>query len=168
MTRTSIHFTLILFIAYSAAAFSQAEDTASKPYDVKLDANIQINTALKQAKKEHKHVLVQIGGNWCSWCLKLHKLYKSNARIDSILHADYVLVYANYSSENKNTKAMERLGHPERFGFPVLVVLNAEGVRLHTQDSGLLEGGPLGHDPDKVMTFLRNWTRKAVDPQTYK
>jgi hypothetical protein len=53
------------------------------------------------------------------------------------------------------------LENPQRFGFPVLVVLNSNGQRIHTQDSGLLESGD-GYDPKKVIGFLKNWTPAAL------
>ena len=58
-------------------------------------------------------------------------------------------------------KMLERLGNPERFGFPVLVVLDSKGNVIHTQDSSFLEEGN-GYNKDKVMRFFSNWTPEAV------
>lgn len=69
-------------------------------------------------------------------------------------------MHLNYSRENKNQAVMDRLGNPERLGFPVLVVLTPELAVLHTQESGSLESGSPGavaHDPVKVLAFLRRW-----------
>ena len=55
---------------------------------------------------------------------------------------------------------MERLGNPEKLGFPVLVVLSPALEVIHTQESGSLESGSsetVGHDPEKVLAFLRQW-----------
>jgi hypothetical protein len=43
-----------------------------------------------------------------------------------------------------------------RFGLPVLVVLDAAGKALTTQDTGKLEEGD-HHDPAKVLAFLNQW-----------
>jgi hypothetical protein len=59
------------------------------------------------------------------------------------------------------------LGYPQRFGFPVLVVLDENGKQLHTQDSALLEKGN-GYDREKVKSFLRNWAPGAFDEMLYK
>jgi hypothetical protein len=59
------------------------------------------------------------------------------------------------------------LGYPQRFGFPVLVVLDANGNRLHTQDSSLLEKEK-SYDFDKVKAFLENWSPSAFDATKYK
>lgn len=140
---------------------------AKKLYNPETDAAEQIRIAVEKADAERKHVLVQVGGNWCSWCYKLVKTCTTNAQIDSMIAANYVWIHVNYSKENLNLLTMEALGFPQRFGFPVLVVLDGEGRRLHIQDSGFLEEGK-EHSPERVMTFLRNWTLDALDPQRYQ
>lgn len=144
-----------------------AQPTTEKLYNPEADAVADIAKAVSIAKAENKHVFLQIGGNWCPWCIKLHHFMQSNATIDSILKASYIVVKVNYSKENKNLPLMEKLGYPQRFGFPVLVILDQKGNRLHTQDSGLLESGN-GYDAAKVITFLKNWTPQALDPARYK
>jgi thioredoxin-related protein len=136
-------------------------------YDVTQNADSALNTAIIQASLQAKHVLVQVGGNWCPWCRKLDKYMKTQSEIDSIIKSNYIVIHVNYSKENKNLQVMKRLGWPQRFGFPVLVVLDAKGNRLHTQDSGLLESGD-GYDLQKVITFLKNWGPNALDPAKYQ
>ncbi len=142
-----------------------AQETKVTIYNPSADAKYEINAAVKKAVSENKHVLIQVGGNWCPWCVKLHNLY-SESSIDSILKADYILVMVNYSKENKNVEVLKELDFPQRFGFPVLVVLNQKGIRIHTQDTGFLEGGT-GYDIKKVAEFLNGWTVKAVSPESY-
>jgi hypothetical protein len=89
-------------------------------------------------------------------------------KVDSLIRADYVYLLINYSKENKNMDVMKQLEYPNRFGFPVFVVLDGKGKRLHTQDSGLLEHATVkGYDTTKVVTFLKMWNVKAVEPSTY-
>ncbi len=121
----------------------------------------ELENAIKQAKKENKHVLVQIGGNWCPWCVKLHNYFQTEATVKEVLTNNYIIVKVNYSKENKNPEVLKMLENPQRFGFPVLVVLNSNGQRIHTQDSGLLESGDC-YDPKKVIGFLKNWTSAAL------
>ena len=45
--------------------------------------------------------------------------------------------------------------------FPVLLIYDKQGRRLHTQSTDLLEQGE-GYDKKKVMGVLRNWTPKAT------
>lgn len=139
-------------------------------YDPAANAEVQINEAVKKADLEKKHVLLKVGGNWCIWCVRLHSFLQTDKILDSLLKADYVMVNINYSPENKNFKVLKQLEYPQRFGFPVLVILDGKGKRLHTQDSGLLEmpkGSATYYDHDKVAGFLRNWKYAAVQALSY-
>jgi thioredoxin-related protein len=156
----------ILFIAILIPVCITAQEKQIL-YNPSLDGITQLKEAITKAKAEKKHVLVQLGGNWCPWCIRFHKFCSETASVDSVLKADYIVIHLNYSPENKNMKSLERLGHPERFGFPVFVILDANGNRLHTQDSGLLEKEK-SYDKEKVLTFLKNWNSSAVNPDTYK
>jgi thioredoxin-related protein len=140
-------------------------------YDPTANAEVQVNEAVKKAALDKKHVLLKIGGNWCIWCVRLHNFIHSDKMIDSLLKADYVLVNLNYSQENKNLKTLKQLEYPQRFGFPVLVILDGKGKRLHTQDSGLLEmpkGSESYYEHDKIVNFLNHWKYAALDPLNYK
>jgi hypothetical protein len=84
-----------------------------------------------------------------------------------LLAGHYIVYHLNYSRENKNLDYLKKLGYPQRFGFPVFVVLDTDGRVLHTQDSGLLEEGN-GYNAEKVKTFLENWAPPALDEKNYK
>jgi len=157
---------LILFVLLIVSLTLKSQE-AVKLYNPDADAKNDLAMAIRTAKEQNKHVLIQVGGNWCSWCIKLHGFFESEAKVDSILKADYVLLRINYSKENKNPEVLASLDYPQRFGFPVLLVLDQNGKRLHTQDTGLLELDK-GYDPEKVSRFLLSWNRTAVDPRSYK
>lgn len=130
-------------------------------YNPNADAAQDLEKAIAEANRQGKHVLVQIGGNWCPWCVKLHNLFTTDSTVAAVINKNYVLVKVNYSKENKNLEILNKLDKPQRFGFPVLVILNGNGQRIHTQDSGLLESGE-GYDLKKVIGFLKNWTPDAI------
>jgi thioredoxin-related protein len=162
MKRTLIS---IFFLLSSIFVFSQ---DPAKPYNINADAKADIQKAIMAANAQNKHVLIQVGGNWCPWCLRFHAIAVGPTKVDSIIKADYVYLMVNYSKENKNMDVMKQLEYPNRFGFPVFVVLDGKGKRLHTQDSGLLEHATVkGYDTTKVVTFLKQWDVKAVDPHSY-
>ena len=141
------HRIILLFLLLpSLAAFSQEP---VKIYDPAADAKAELAAAVVKAKAENKQVLIQVGGNWCPWCIRLHGFFHSNAQADSIIKADYVFMLINYSPENKNPEILASLGNPQRFGFPVLLVVDQNGQRIHTQDTGYLELNK-GYDPEKV------------------
>lgn len=137
-----------------------AEAKPGRPaiYDKKADGAKQIADALATAKKDNKRVMLQFGANWCGWCHKLHALFESDAKIASKLKESYVVVLVDVN-KGHNKDVDEKYGNPTQHGLPVIVVLDAEGKVLTTQDTGKLEEGD-HHDPAKVMAFLEAWVPK--------
>lgn len=152
---------LILSFIFFLATTIFAQTKEVNIYNPNANAQEDIASAVKQAKAENKNVLLQIGGNWCPWCVKLDKFMAEDQQVDSLLKADYIRVMVNYSKEVKNEDIMKMLGNPQRFGFPVLVILGQDGVRLHTQDSWYLEKDKY-YDKEKLMHFLEMWSVAAV------
>ncbi len=157
---------LISFVLFYAFISINAQEK-DKVYDPNINATQQIADAVAKATKEGKHVYLQIGGNWCSWCIMMHRFYSSDAKIDSTMNANYVVEMVNYSKENPNTEVMTELGFPQRFGFPVVVILDGAGNRIHTQNTICLEEGR-GYNPKKFLKFLYNWSPAALNPESYK
>ncbi len=155
-----------LILAYSSQESKESPESP-KLYDPERNAMAEIDSAVYKAGTGNKHVIVQIGGNWCKWCIRLHQFIESHHQLDSIINTDYILVRVNYSQENNNPEAMARLEFPDRFGFPVLVILDGKGNRLHTQDTYFLEQED-GYNEEKIKRFLLNWNMKAVSPETYQ
>ncbi len=154
-------FLFALMITCSALA-ANAQDMANfKLYSPTENAEEGLKKAIAKAKAEKKHVFVQIGGNWCIWCARFNDFSTTDKKIDSLVNASYVVYHLNYSKENKNEKIMKKLGYPQRFGFPVFVVLDASGNRLHTQDSGLLEEGK-GYSQKKSVDLFRELGPQSV------
>lgn len=161
---------LIAALAFTAASVKAQDPQKADPpkiYNPAADAKADIASAIKKANTEHKNVLLQIGGNWCIWCLRFNKLVTTDADLSKYLADNYIVLHVNYSPENKNEKVLASLGYPQRFGFPVFVVLDRKGNRLHTQNSGYLEEGK-GHSKAKVMEFLQGWSPAALDPKSYE
>lgn len=135
-------------------------------YNPDADAKAAIAQAVVDAQKSGKHVLIQVGGNWCPWCIRLHQFIKEDKQLDSALNADYIFILVNYEKKNWNKEVMQSLGFPQRFGFPVLVVLDADGNRIHTQNTAYLEEGE-GYSKKKLMEFFRQWRAEALRPESY-
>lgn len=166
MTSRLIGGLSLLFLCIQLSAQTAVVD---KPYNPNADAKKDLATAIAKAKQEKKHVFVQIGGNWCKWCLAFNNLVNTNTELKQLLEQNYEVVHLNYSKENKNLDVLAKLKHPERFGFPVFVILDGDGNLLHIQNSGYLEAkdASVGHDPKEVKDFLTGWTYKALDPASY-
>lgn len=136
-------------------------------YNTKADAQKEIKQAIKKASSEGKHVFIQIGGNWCPWCVKFHRFIEADSELKSLMENNYKVVKVNYDKDIKQNALMERLGFPQRFGFPVFVILNGQGDRIHTQNSAFLEKDK-SYDKEVLIRFFKNWSAKAIHPDTYK
>lgn len=157
-----------------AGAKSQATPpdakTVPKVYDEGADAKKQIAEALAKAGKEHRRVLIQWGGNWCGWCIKLHGLYKSNKDISRKLMYEYDVVYVDAGKNDKNmdlAKSYDATCAKE--GFPYLTVLDADGKVIANHETGSFENkdqeAKPGHDPAKVLVFLTEYQATPLDAQ---
>jgi thioredoxin-related protein len=153
-------FFLVLF---TSNAFAQD----SRLYHPEADAAKDIAAAVKKAAAEKKYVLLQAGGNWCSWCIEFERFARATPRIDSVMKAGFVCYHLNWSKENENKKIFKQYGYAQRFGFPVFIILNAKGERIHTQNSEYLEDGKKGYNPAKVQAFLEMWSPRALNPAMY-
>lgn len=167
MTMTKKITIALLAVLLAAAAYGQAG--MKKVYDEEINVNQQIDKALSQAKSAGKFVVCQVGGNWCPWCLRFADFITRDSTISQVIDDNFVYIHVNYNPRKSEGEAkaqaaaalMKRLGSPARFGFPVFVVLDANGHVLHIQDSSFLEEGK-GYDQQKVLRFFKNWTPQAV------
>jgi thioredoxin-related protein len=127
-----------------------------KIFDPARDSAKDIADGMKLAAKQHKRVLLDVGGNWCIWCHKLDGTFKSDQNVARLLNDKYVVVKVNFSPENENQAVLSK--YPKIPGYPHLFVLDAKGKLLHSEDTSLLESGN-HHDPAKVVAFLKQWAR---------
>lgn len=156
---------LILWLLLAAQP-ALAQDS-SRLYRPGADAAQDLALLLPKARAEKKHILLQVGGNWCIWCYRFNAFVQTDTFLKQLVRDNFLVYHLNYSKENKNLPLLAKLGYPQRFGFPVLVVLDAAGNRLHTQDSGMLEKGN-GYDLQKVKAFLQGWSPAALLPELYR
>jgi thioredoxin-related protein len=165
MRRLKNYFLLPLVTLFVIS--SQAQRAEAKLYDPTANAGKDIADAVKKAKLEHKHVLLQAGGNWCSWCIEFSRFVQADRSIDSLINKCFIVYHLNYSKENQNKEVFAKLGYPQRFGFPVFIVLDDNGNQIHIQNSEYLERGK-SYNKQEVLNFLMQWSPQALDPSLYK
>ncbi len=154
---------ILLLIAVAMATMgTEAQSYLPRVYDENINPIEQIDKALSKAIKEKKNVIVQLGGNWCIWCLRFADFITEDAQIDSVITKNYEYIHVNTprrgTPQAKDAEPLQkRLNNAGRFGYPVLVVMSPNGKVLHIQDSSFLESGST-YDASKVLRFLKNWT----------
>jgi thiol:disulfide interchange protein len=116
-----------------------------------------------QAKASQKHVLVDLGANWCIWCRRLNHTMETDTGVVRELKDNFVLILVDVNhrqGQKRNEAVNDKYGNPMAQGLPVLVVLDAEGRQLTTQETSALEDGKEAHDPAKIIAFLQRWAPK--------
>lgn len=132
-----------------------------KIYNPDEDANLKLAEIIKQAQSENKNIMIQAGGNWCIWCLRFDKYVQTTPDLKSIVDQNYIYYHLNYSPENKNEKLFTKFGDPGKmYGYPVFIVLDKDGKKIHTQDSAVLEEGK-GYSLEKVKKFFTDYAPKS-------
>lgn len=141
----------------AAPAVAPAPVARPALYDEAADGRAQIDAALARAARENRRVLVQWGGNWCGWCIRLHDLCSSDKELRRKLQYEYEVVHVDIGRWDKHMDLAASYGADLKGnGVPFLTVLAADGSVLANQETGSLEaaGEVPGHDPAKVLAFL--------------
>jgi thioredoxin-related protein len=128
-------------------------------YDEKADAQKQLAAALASARRGHRRVLIQWGGNWCPWCLVLHERLGRDPELSRILRYEYELVLIDIGRREKNLDLAAGYGADLKAnGIPFWTVLDADGKVVANQPTEPFEvrsaDGQRGHDTAKLKAFL--------------
>ena len=157
------------FVVLLLTLTANAQTALKKVYNEEINPLEQIDQTLAKAKADGKFVVCQVGGNWCIWCLRFADFITNDTTISKVIDENFEYIHVNYNPRKSEgaekaqqaAALMKRLDNCGRFGFPVFVVLNADGKVLHIQDSSFLEEGQ-SYNQEKVLRFFKNWTPKAV------
>jgi thioredoxin-related protein len=139
-------------------ATAWAQQPPSQRFDPRRDAQADVQQALALAQAEGKKVLIDVGGEWCSWCHILDRFIAAHPEVQRTLQAEYVRVKVNFSPQNRNEKVLGRW--PKPTGYPHLYVLDAAGQLLASQPSVELEAGQ-DYDEAKVLAFLKRHAARS-------
>ena len=150
-----------LLLAGLGAPAALAQGPAPQPsggrhiYSETANPKADIAAAIAQARREHKRVLVDFGGDWCGDCQVLD-IYFHQAPNAELLAKHFVLVHVWIGQIDKNLDIPAKYGLPINKGVPALAVLSPAGVVLYAQQKG--EFNDMRHmDSSSVTEFLNKW-----------
>ena len=123
-------------------------------------AKAELTAALAAAAANHKRVIVDFGGNWCTDCHVLDRYFHDSANAP-ILQANFILVHINIGRMDENLDIAERYQIPLRKGVPALAVLGEKGELLYSQRTGEFEA-MRGMQSSAVTDFLVRWKPPAA------
>ena len=142
-----------------AVAGARPRQTLEPKFDPARNAEQDIRTAVTDAQRTHKRIILDVGGEWCGWCHILDKFYAAHADLIAFREKNYVWLKINFSPENENKAVLSR--YPGITGYPHLFVLDENGKLLQSQDTSPLEEGA-SYNLDRMFAFLKKWAPPAV------
>jgi thiol:disulfide interchange protein len=144
------------FVATPHAAAQGNVPTVKKHLYPEIDsAQADIKAALIEAKRTHKRVLLDFGGDWCPDCQVLD-IYFSQAPNAELLAKNFVKVNVNIGHMDANIDLAKKYGVPVH-GVPALAVLDADGKVVMSQDKEF--SSMRNMQPSAVTAFLTKWKR---------
>ena len=128
----------------------------SKVYDAKRDPFKDAAAAIKLAGETNRNVLIEIGGDWCTWCHKIDAFLEKNPDIYNELHSSFVLLKINVSDENENAKFMA--GLPKVLGYPHMYVSTGQGKVILSKDTAeFLDSSGVNYSRDNWLSFINQF-----------
>lgn len=148
-------------LAFSVAGVSGAAAQMSVPfikkhlYSATANPRVDIAAALKQARAEHKRVILDFGGDWCGDCQVLD-IYMHQSPNAELLEKNFIVVHIDIGQMDHNVDVAQRYKVPIDKGVPALAVLNSDGKLLYSQQNKEFEN-MRNMRPEDVTAFLKHW-----------
>lgn len=123
-------------------------------FDPKRDPKADLQAAVIKASASGKRIILDVGGEWCGWCVYMDKYFLENPELAKLRDNNFVWIKINMSPENENKEFLSV--YPEPMGYPHLYVLDEQGKLLHSQHTNVLEAGK-GYNLQAFTEFLKKW-----------
>ena len=158
-----IKLLLTLFLSFAFINFISSQEKSS----------VILETAFKQAKTEHKNVLVIFHASWCGWCKKLDANVNDKACKD-LFDSNFVITHLTVQESEQN-KNLENPGATDLFnkygngnsGVPFFLVFDGNGklLRKSVDENGSNLGCPANEHEVEVLIDILKETTKLKKPE---
>ena len=118
-------------------------------------ADADVAAALAQAKREHKRVILDFGGDWCGDCQVLDIYFHQSPNLE-LLEKYFIEVRVNIGHEDANIELAHKYGVPVH-GVPALAVVDGDGKVIVSQDKEFSDMRYM--KPESVTDFLNKWKK---------
>jgi thiol:disulfide interchange protein len=129
------------------------------PYDEHADADAAVATAFARARKSHKRVLIDLGGNWCGDCVVLANVMQL-PEMKPFLAAHYEIVSVDVGRFDKNLQIPARFGIRKRLaGVPSLLIVEPDGKTLVDAQEVSALADARHMTPQGLSDWLAKWAK---------
>jgi thioredoxin 1 len=153
-----IHFKHLLRLAplvFLACALFAVDQP---PYDERADAHQQVASAIAEASKAQKNVVLVFGANWCGDCRALN-MQMHQDELAALIAANYEVVKIDVGRFTKNKDIAAKYHVPLAHGIPTLAVLDSGGNVLYAMDQGQFSNAR-SMSYESIRDFFAKWTPK--------
>ena len=126
------------------------------PYDTAANAHAQLGSAIEQAKREHRLLLIDLGGNWCPDCRVLAGVM-ALPEVKAFLDAHYVVLNVDIGHYDKNQDIAARFGASGEKAVPVVLVVDPVSGRLVNAGHTLALADARRMTPQALADWLAQW-----------
>jgi thiol:disulfide interchange protein len=148
--------TVLCVLAFAAPGSVHSQAGLFKPnphlYSETSNAATDISVAVARARREHKRILLDFGGNWCGDCQVLDIYYHQSPNAE-ILAKHFILVHVNIGHMDQNVNIAEKYNVPIKKGVPALAILDSNGKLLYSEHDKEFEHT----SPSAITAFLNRW-----------
>lgn len=144
----------LIVLVLSSSAYGQAGLFKPNPnlYPENTNAATDIAAAIVRARREHKRILLDFGGNWCGDCQVLDIYYHQSPNAE-LLEKHFILVHVNIGHMDENVATAEKYNVPIKRGVPALAILDSNGKLLYSEKEKEFEHP----SPAAITDFLNRW-----------
>jgi hypothetical protein len=121
-------------------------------------ADATVAAAFSRARKNHKAVLIDLGGNWCGDCVVLSNIMQL-PEMKPFIAAHFEVVTVDTGRNNKNLQIPGRFGVDLSGGVPALLIVKADGKTLVNRGhiSALEDARHM--TPQGIADWLAQWVK---------
>ncbi len=113
----------------SISDVSQLAQPLPYPYNEQADAKAAVAKAMARAKRQHKRVLIDFGGNWCADCRVLAAVMEQ-PELKAFLARHFVVVTVDIGRYDKNADIAAHYGIARLQGVPAILAIDPVRDRL--------------------------------------
>jgi protein disulfide-isomerase len=149
------HLLKLVPLVFLAGALFAADQP---PYDESADAHQQVASAIAEAAKAQKNVVLVFGANWCGDCRALNaQMHKDE--LAALIASNYEVVKIDVGRFNKNKDIAVKYRVPLAHGIPTLAVLDPGGNVLYAMDQGQFSNAR-SMSYESIRDFFVKWVPK--------